>query len=123
MLGNNDIALATIIAEGLAALRLNKEVAEFEELRPINVDQELIRSIVGTYKFPWYSFDIITRNNMLFYKGSYPYYEVAMIPLTKEKLFNRFFWTNLVVERDENGQATQVYWEGNPQQKGTRINK
>ncbi|NIV12098.1 MAG: serine hydrolase [Aliifodinibius sp.] len=123
VLGNNDIPLATTIGEGLAALRLNKEVQEFEDLNPINVDQEFTRSIEGTYKFPWYSFDIIAGNNMLVYKGGYPYYEVSMIPLTKKKLFNRFFWTNLVVERGENGQATHVYWEGNPQQKGTRINK
>ena len=86
-----------------------------------NIDQEFINSIQGTYKFPYYSFEIIARGKNLVYKGGYPFYEVSMIPLSKEKLFNRFFWGNLIIERDENQQVTHVFWEGNPQQKGERI--
>jgi len=123
VLGNYDIALATTIGEGLAAIRLDKSPEKFEDLKPINIDQEFIDSIKGTYEFPRYSFEIIARDNILAYKGGYPYYEVSMIPISEEKLFNRFFWGNLIVEMDENKQATHVFWEGNPQQKGERIEK
>jgi len=123
VLGNNDIPLATTIGEGLASMILNGTAKDFQELKPIHINQEFIKSVEGTYKFPWYSFAIIARKNMLVYKGSYPYYEVSMIPLEENKLFNRFFWSNLVIERNKNGEVIYIYWEGSPQQKGIKIEK
>ncbi len=121
VLGNNHIGLATTIGEGLAALIFEKELEPFKARTSIKINQGYIDSTVGVFKFPNYTFEIASRNGFLVGTGGYPFYDVSIIPISQDVLFNRFFWTNLVIERDQNGLAKQIYWEYNPRMKGVRV--
>ncbi len=123
VLGNYDIALATTIGNGLLAMWKGVEFEKFPSLQPHSVEQSFIDQIQGEYKFHYYTVEILVRNGQIGYRSGYPYYDVSMIPIGKNKLFNRFFWTNLVLERDEDENVISIYWEGNPNQRGTRVTK
>ncbi len=123
VLGNNHIPLATSIGDGIAGMIIGHETERFESLNPIDISNDRIRSIVGTYKFPYYTFELLEKNRMIIYEGGYPNYQIPLIPLGEDRFFNRFFWTSLIMERDSNGMVTHACWEYNPNMKGERIIK
>lgn len=123
VLGNHDIALSTTIGNGLFFILNDQNPDPFPSLEPYPVSKKFISSIEGEYKFPYYTIEIIRGKKQISYRGGYPYYDVSMIPIEKNKLFNRFFWTFLILERDEDEKVISIHWEGNPNQKGTRVTK
>ena len=122
VLGNNDIPLATQIGTAAAAILFGESYESPKSFRPINLSSEALTRIVGAYRFD-YGLDIkiFQKNGQLFSRGIYPEYDVPLVPISENELFNRFFWDSLVFVKDESGKPNQLHWKADPNNKAKRV--
>ncbi|MGA9994189.1 MAG: serine hydrolase, partial [Pyrinomonadaceae bacterium] len=115
VLGNNYAPTASPIANDLAAMVFGEPYKIPSLMKPVKLDEKVLEPLVGRYKFgpdyfvPGAIASIEKRDgqlNMALSTGA----SVTLLPQSDVRFFDRVFWDEIIFEKDNRGEATELIW-------------
>lgn len=119
VLGNNYAPTASPIANDLAAMVFGEKYETPKLVKPLKLDEKFLEPLVGSYKFgsdffvPGAIATIEERGGQLKMALNTGAGVVTLLPQSETKFFDRVFWEEIIFEKNERGETTQLIWRYN----------
>jgi hypothetical protein len=81
-----------------------------------------VKGSVGNNSFDYgFEIKIFKKNDQLYFRAIYPEYDMPLIPISENELFNRFYWDSLIFLRDKTRRINHIHWNGSHDSKAGRM--